>query len=148
MKNQGIPEKYRAWIEARKRFKLSHAQVQMARELGLNPGKFGGLANHDHEPWKAPLGEYIEELYRKHLRKAAPDVVRSIEEMVRIEKTKKKLRKTRKQARALQEEATAEGGKEPTIESAPAADALSDGRELPCRLSPSPPVIVKEQTRP
>ena len=25
------------WIEARKRFGLSHAQVQMARELGMNP---------------------------------------------------------------------------------------------------------------
>jgi hypothetical protein len=25
------------WFEARKRFKLSHAQTQMARELGMNP---------------------------------------------------------------------------------------------------------------
>jgi hypothetical protein len=25
------------WIEARKRFHLSHAHVQMARELGMNP---------------------------------------------------------------------------------------------------------------
>jgi hypothetical protein len=34
------------WIEARKRFHLSDAQVQMARELGLNPKKFGNLTNH------------------------------------------------------------------------------------------------------
>ena len=30
-----------AWIAARKRHRLSHAQVQMARELGMNPSKLG-----------------------------------------------------------------------------------------------------------
>lgn len=29
------------WIDARKRFHLSHAHVQMARELGTNPKKLG-----------------------------------------------------------------------------------------------------------
>jgi len=29
--------KMQAWINARKRQQLSHAQVQMARELGMNP---------------------------------------------------------------------------------------------------------------
>ena len=61
-----IPQKLRPWIEARKKFKLSHAQIQMARELGLNPNKFGSLANHDQQPWKLPLPLYIEELYFKH----------------------------------------------------------------------------------
>jgi len=32
-----IPEKLKPWIEARQRYHLSHAQVQMARELGMNP---------------------------------------------------------------------------------------------------------------
>ncbi len=41
-----IPNKLRPWIEARKKYRLSHAQVQMARELGLNPKKFGSLSNH------------------------------------------------------------------------------------------------------
>jgi hypothetical protein len=44
-----IPADLQLWIDARKRFHLSHAQVQMARELGLNPKKFGSLANHDQE---------------------------------------------------------------------------------------------------
>lgn len=39
-----IPKKLRPWIEARKRYRLSHAQIQMARELGLNPKKFGSMA--------------------------------------------------------------------------------------------------------
>jgi hypothetical protein len=29
--------------------------VQMARELGLSPGKLGKIANHRQELWKAPL---------------------------------------------------------------------------------------------
>ena len=37
------------WIEAREKFYLSHAQIQMAIELGLNPRKFAGMANHKQE---------------------------------------------------------------------------------------------------
>jgi hypothetical protein len=29
----------------------------------MNPEKLGELANHDHEPWKAPLPQFIEHLY-------------------------------------------------------------------------------------
>jgi len=61
-KSQAIPEKYRIWIETRKRYHLSDAQVQMARELGLNPRKFGKLANEKQEPWKKPLPESWVEL--------------------------------------------------------------------------------------
>ena len=41
------------WFEARRRFKLSHVQIQMARELGMNPKKLGKLDNHKQERWKA-----------------------------------------------------------------------------------------------
>ncbi len=44
-----------AWIEARSRHRLSHAHVQMARELGLNPKKLGSIDNHDQELWRTPL---------------------------------------------------------------------------------------------
>ena len=63
MAKKKIPEMYRSWIEARRRFHLSDAHIQMARELGMNPKKFGGLANTTQEPWKGPLPEFIEELY-------------------------------------------------------------------------------------
>lgn len=53
-KNVAIPQKYQMWIDARKRYRLTDAQVQMARELGLNPNKFGKLANEKQEPWKKP----------------------------------------------------------------------------------------------
>ncbi len=58
-----------AWIDARKRHRLSHAHVQMARELGMNPAKLGGIDNHRQEPWKLPLQEFIEHLYEKRFGK-------------------------------------------------------------------------------
>jgi hypothetical protein len=75
-----LTEEMRKWIEARKRFHLSHAQVQMARELGMNPRKLGSLANHKQEPWKAPLPIFIEQMYRKRFGKAQSDRVISIED--------------------------------------------------------------------
>ncbi len=38
--------KMQVWIDARKRHSLTHAQIQMARELGLNPAKIGKIDNH------------------------------------------------------------------------------------------------------
>ena len=73
-KKKKIPDKLKIWIDARKRFHLSHEQIQMARELGMNPKKFGKLANHKQEPWKAPLPDFIESLYYKRFRKdISPD---------------------------------------------------------------------------
>ena len=74
-----ISNKLRPWIEARKKYHLSHAQIQMARELGLNPKKFGGMANHKQEHWKLPIPDYIEHLYEKQFRKELPDDIRPLE---------------------------------------------------------------------
>jgi len=68
------------WIEARKRFRLSHAHVQMARELGMNPKKLGGLTYHKQEPSKAPLPEFIERLYEDRFGRNRPENVLSIED--------------------------------------------------------------------
>jgi hypothetical protein len=68
----------------------------MARELGLNPKKFGGLANTKQEPWKLPLPDFIEELYFKHFTKDQPDNVRSIEQMVKDYNKKKEERRVRR----------------------------------------------------
>jgi hypothetical protein len=92
-----IPEDLQRWIEARKRFHLSHAQVQMARELGMNPRKLGGLANHKQEPWKAPLPVFIEQIYQKRFGKSQPDRVISIEDRAREIAAKKAEKQQRRQ---------------------------------------------------
>ena len=103
-KKKKIPEKYQRWIDARRCYHLSHAHIQMARELGLNPKKFGGLANTKQEPWKLPLPEFIEELYYKHFKKNRPENVRSIEQMVHDSDRKKAERRARKQAARLSQQ--------------------------------------------
>ena len=102
MKN--LSSKYQPWVEARNRFHLSHAHIQMARELGMNPKKFGALANHKQEPWKAPLPDFIAELYWKRFRKERPDDVRPLEEIL----ADRKRRKAEKKAERHQQELTAD----------------------------------------
>ena len=100
----GIPEDMQRWIDARKRFHLSHAHVQMARELGMNPRKLGSLANHKQEPWKAPLPIFIEQLYRKRFGKSQPDRVISIEDRAKeISGKKAKRRELRASLKILEE---------------------------------------------
>jgi hypothetical protein len=54
-RKSSVPVHLQPWIDARLAFRLSHAHVQMARELRLNPKKLGKLDNHKQEPWKLPL---------------------------------------------------------------------------------------------
>ena len=76
-----MPANLRPWADARRKFHLSHAHIQMARELGMNPKKLGKLDNHHQEPWKLPLPEFIAQLYAKRFGKERPDAVRTIEEI-------------------------------------------------------------------
>jgi hypothetical protein len=91
-----LPPELQAWIDARNKFHLSHAHIQMARELGMNPKKLGGIANHRQEPWKTPLPQYIEELYLKRFKKEQPDNVRSIEQIVADKERKQAERRERR----------------------------------------------------
>ena len=100
MAKKKLSPKYQVWIDARKRFHLSHAHIQMAREIGLNPEKLGKLANHDQEPWKEPLPDYIETLYQKHFKKDPLDTALSIEQIVNEKKGKRVERKERKRREA------------------------------------------------
>lgn len=105
-KKNFIPNKLRPWIEARKKYHLSHAQIQMARELGLNPKKFGGLSNTKQQPWKLSLSEFIADIYFKHFKKKIPDSVKSIEQMVKDKARKKAENKIRNEKSKLNDEPT------------------------------------------
>lgn len=54
-----------AWTNAKKICRLNARQVEMARALGMNPRKLPGLRPSPQERWKLPVGEFIEERYRK-----------------------------------------------------------------------------------
>jgi hypothetical protein len=99
MPRKNLPERLQVWIDARKRHHLSHAQVQMARELGMNPKKLGKIDNHKQEPWKSPLPVFIEDLYFKRFGKERPDAVVTIEERARLEERKKAAKREAKAVR-------------------------------------------------
>lgn len=95
-KHKKIPDKYRKWIVAKKKYHLSNAHIQMAQELGMNPKRFGSLANHKQEPWKLPLPEFIEECYYKRFKKTCPDRVFSIEDRLKEINCKKRRKASEK----------------------------------------------------
>lgn len=112
-----------AWVDARRRHHLSHAHVIMARELGMNPKKFGKIDNHKQEPWKAPLPIFIEDLYFKRFGKWRPDTVLPLEELFRCKaekkKAKSKARREREAAAATNPNAPREDITIPPTESFP-----------------------------
>jgi hypothetical protein len=77
---------------------LTDAQVQMARELGMNPQKLGKIDNHRQERWKAPLPQFIEHIYFKNFGKRQPDRVVSIEERAREVEEKRHLSREQRTA--------------------------------------------------
>lgn len=101
-KTKKLNPKLQEWIDARRRHRLSHAQVQMARELGMNPAKLGKVDNHKQEPWKLPLPQFIEELYFKRFGKPAPDNVMTIEERVSLDHKKKEARRAAKEQGSIE----------------------------------------------
>jgi len=60
-----VKNRDKAWIDAKKKYRLSAEVMSMAKRLGLNPKKFGSIANHKQQPWKAPLPDFIRELYEE-----------------------------------------------------------------------------------
>ncbi len=95
-KKNKISDKYQIWMDVRKRYRLSDLHIQMARELGMNPKKFGKIANEKQEPWKAPLPTFIERIYFKRFGRERPVDVKSIEEVLRANEKKKEERRKRK----------------------------------------------------
>ena|SRR5688572_16254181 len=98
-----LAAKLQAWVTARKRHHLSHAHVQMARELGMDPKALGKLDSHRQEPWKLPLPLFIEELYARRFGRERPEQVLTIEELARHQARKKADRKAARTERHLRE---------------------------------------------
>lgn len=92
------------WMVAQKRHRLSDKQVQMARELGLNPDKLGKIDNHRQEPWKAPLPQFIENIYFKRFKREEPETVKPLKQITKEMEVRKKLQKEKKEERKKQQE--------------------------------------------
>ena len=93
------------WMVTQKKHRLSDKHVQMGRELGLNPDKLGKIDNHRQETWKAPLPQFIEEIYFKRFKREAPETVKPLKEIIaEQEKKKKEQKKAKDERRKLRDE--------------------------------------------
>jgi hypothetical protein len=65
MTKKGRAHDEEAWTNAKKVCRLTARQVEMALVLGMNSRKLPGLRPSPRERWKLPVGEFIEECFRK-----------------------------------------------------------------------------------
>lgn len=84
---------------AQKRHRLSDKQVQMARELGLNPDKLGKIDNHRQESWKAPLPQFIESIYFKRFKREEPETVKPLKQIMAEMEAKKSCKREKEERR-------------------------------------------------
>jgi len=72
----------------------------------MNPDKLGKIDNHKQEPWKAPLPQFIEEVYIKRFKRETPETVKPLKEIIaEQEKKKKEQKKAKDERRKLRNEA-------------------------------------------
>jgi hypothetical protein len=62
------------WAEAKTRCRLSMVEVQMAKELGIAPKSLIKNIPNRSQAWKAPVKEWVRELYRKKFGDREPKV--------------------------------------------------------------------------
>ncbi len=58
------------WAEAQRRCRLSDEAVRMAKELGMGPRSLIRNIRAPTQQWKAPVEDWVHDLYEKKLRKA------------------------------------------------------------------------------
>ena len=59
------------WVEAQRRCRLSDEAVRMARELGIGPRSLIKNIPAPTQQWKAPVEDWVRDLYDERQRKAA-----------------------------------------------------------------------------
>jgi hypothetical protein len=59
------------WVEAQRRCRLSDEAVRMAKELGIGPRSLIKNIPAPTQQWKAPVEDWVRDLYEKKQRKTA-----------------------------------------------------------------------------
>ncbi|ELP29539.1 hypothetical protein [Rhodopirellula baltica] len=151
-KKARIPHKFLPWIAIRKQYSLTHAEVQMARELGLEPRRFPSYANIKDQPWKKPLKEFIAELYLKQTGKEQPETVYSMEDLAAQHVARRLAKKQAKLERLASEGPVDEADETvwPNAESTETAAETAESEAIPTAEAVTQPVAqpIAEATPP
>ena len=77
-----ITDQLQLWVKVKRQYALTDAQVQMARELGVNPKRLSESESAVQGATQAPLGRHIEDLYLKRFKKHLPDAVMPLRQLL------------------------------------------------------------------
>lgn len=58
------------WAEAKKKCRLNEEDIRIAKEMGLNPRSLIKNIPNKSEPWKAPLKDWLQDMYEKRQEKS------------------------------------------------------------------------------
>ncbi|MFG0264963.1 MAG: hypothetical protein ACF8AM_07395 [Rhodopirellula sp. JB055] len=141
-KKARIPHKFLPWIAIRKQYSLTHAEVQMARELGLEPRRFPSYANIKDQPWKKPLKEFIAALYLKQTGREQPETVMSMEDLAAQHVARRLAKKQAKQERLAAEKFGVDEPESPNSEPETTTASASQPEPVAIADTPSEPVSV------
>jgi hypothetical protein len=75
-KKKKTPKYDPAWAEAKKRCRLNMQDIKMAQELGLSPRALIKNIPGSNQQWKAPVKDWIRELYTKRKQQSDRDRAR------------------------------------------------------------------------
>jgi len=70
-KKKTADKKGRLWTEAKQRCRLNTEGIRMAKEMGINPRSLIKNIPSKSQQWKAPVKEWIHDIYEKRQKKAA-----------------------------------------------------------------------------
>lgn len=62
--------KQELWDEAKKKCRIGEEEIRMAKEMGLNPKSLIKNIPNKNEMWKAPVKDWIHDMYEKRQRKS------------------------------------------------------------------------------
>lgn len=62
--------KQEMWDEAKKKCRIGDEEIRMAKEMGLNPKSLIKNIPNKSEIWKAPVKDWIHDMYDKRKRKS------------------------------------------------------------------------------
>lgn len=92
-----IAHKFKPWIALRQIHRLSHAHVQMAREMQMDPRGLHLSVKRDDPLGKLPYEEMIEALYKKQFGRDRPEEIKTVEQMAAEHLAKRQAKKNQKQ---------------------------------------------------
>ncbi len=62
--------KQELWDEAKRKCHIGDEEIRIAKEMGLNPKSLIKNIPNKNEKWKAPVKDWIHEMYKKRQRKS------------------------------------------------------------------------------